>query len=267
MSAISLMRKIIPRQTYLQLRAINGNFHAQVKTGKYSHTKNFAQAAAFAYGLLMATENAKQYGYKSIAVAEFGVFNGKGLRLMISMAERLSRQSGVAIKIYGFDTGTGQTPIQGWRDIPYVMSEGEFEMSDFETLQSELKGKAELVINDIGKIGKLSNVIDPNIPFGFASVDVDLYSSTMATFELLATAEKMALLPQVNLYIRDSFTRQYYSRFVAMLRAVDDFNQKSEKRKIDLDRSISHWYGKVEPWHASMHVMHTLDYQGKRIPR
>ena len=83
------MRKIIPRQTYLQLRAINGNFHAQVKTGKYSHTKNFAQAAAFAYGLLMATENAKQYGYKSIAVAEFGVFNGKGLRLMISMAERL----------------------------------------------------------------------------------------------------------------------------------------------------------------------------------
>jgi hypothetical protein len=267
MSAISLTRKIIPRRIYLQLRAMTGDFHAQVKTGKYSHTENFAQSAAFAHGLLMATETAKQYGYKSIAVAEFGVFNGKGLRRMISMAERLSRQSGVAIKIYGFDTGTGQTPLQDWRDIPHIMSEGEFEMLGVEALRLELKGKAELVINDIGKIGNLSNVIDPTVPFGFASVDVDLYSSTMATFELLATGEKMALLPQVNLYIRDSFTRQYYSRFVAMLRAVNDFNRNSETRKIDIDRSISHWYGKVEPWHASMHVMHTLDYQGKRIPR
>ncbi len=267
MSAISLAHKFIPRRIYQQFRAMTGNFYAQVKTGKYSETENFAQAAAFAYGLLMATETAKQYGYKSIAVAEFGVFNGRGLRMMAAMAERLSRQSDIEIKIYGFDTGTGQTPPKDWRDIPHIMSEGEFEMSGLEALRLELKGKAELVINDIGKIGELSNVIDPTVPMGFASVDVDLYSSTKATLELLATAETMALLPQVNLYIRDSFTRLYYSRFVAMLRAVEDFNQNSETRKIDIDRSISNWYGKVKPWHASMHVMHTLDYQGKRIHR
>ena len=261
------MRKIIPRRIYQQFRAMTGSFYAQVQTGKLksSRTAHFAQTEAMAHGLLMATETAKQYGHKSIAVAEFGVFDGRGLRLMASMAQRLSKQSGVEIKVYGFDTGTGLPAPKDWRDLPHIMGEGGYAMSGVDALRLELKGKAELVINDIGKIGKLSNVLDPTVPLGFAAVDVDLHSSTLATFELLATAEKMALLPMVNLYIRNSFTRQYYTRFVAGLLAVDDFNRNSETKKIDIDRSISHWYGTVEPWHASMYVMHTLDYQSKKI--
>jgi len=236
---------------------MTGNFYTQVKTNKLNPTQ-------FAYGLLMATETAKQYGCKSIAVAEFGVFNGRGLRLMASMTEQLSRQSGVAIKVYGFDTGNGLTAPKDNRDIPHMFSEGGYAMSSVDALRLELKGKAELVIGDIGAIDKLSDVLDPAVPLGFASVDVDLYSSTMSTFDLLATADDMALLPVVNLYVHDSFGRQHYHRFAAQLLAVDDFNQKSDSRKIDIDRYIGYWYRKNEPWHASMYAMHTLDYQGRK---
>ena len=88
-------------------------------------------------------------------------------------------------------------------------------------------------------------MLDPAVPLGFASVDVDLYSSTMSTFNLLATAEPMALLPVVNLNVHDSFGRQHYHRFAAQLLAVEDFNRTSDTKKIDIDRFIGHWYGKT----------------------
>jgi hypothetical protein len=137
-------------------------------------------------------------------------------------------------------------------------------MANTESLQAELSGKAELIIGDIGDIKQLSDVIDPDIPFGFASVDVDLYSSTMATFDLLATAGPDSLLPVVNLYVHDSFGRQHYHRFVAQLLAIDDFNQANTSRKIDIDRFIGWWFGKTEPWHASMYAMHSIEYNGRK---
>jgi hypothetical protein len=236
---------------------MRGNFYTQTKTNRLMPTQ-------FAYGLLMAVETAKQYGFDSIAVAEFGVANGRGLRIMVDMAERLSKQSGVDIQVYGFDTGSGLTAPKDYRDNPHMFSQGGYAMANTESLQAELSGKAELIIGDIGDIKQLSDVIDPDIPFGFASVDVDLYSSTMATFDLLATAGPDSLLPVVNLYVHDSFGRQHYHRFVAQLLAIDDFNQANTSRKIDIDRFIGWWFGKTEPWHASMYAMHSIEYNGRK---
>ena len=127
---------------------MTGNFYTQVKTNRLNPTQ-------FAYGLLMATQTAKQYGCKSIAVAEFGVFNGRGLRLMASMTERLSRQSGVAIKVYGFDTGDGIPAPKDNRYLPHMSAGGGYAVSSVEALRLELQGKAELVIGDIGAIDTL----------------------------------------------------------------------------------------------------------------
>ncbi len=257
MSTKALARKMIPRRMYAHISALRGNFYTQTKTNRLKPTQ-------FAYGLLMAVETAKQYGFDSIAVAEFGVYNGRGLRIMADMAGRLSKQSGVKINVYGFDTGEGVTAPQDYRDIPHMHSHGGYAMNSVDALKDELDGKAELVIGDIAEIELLSDVMDPQIPLGFASVDVDLYSSTMATFDLLATARPNSLLPVVNLYIHDSYGRQHYHRFVAQLLAVDDFNNGSSDRKIDIDRFIGWWYGKTEPWHASMYAMHSVNYPGRK---
>jgi hypothetical protein len=255
----SIMRRIIPPSLYAQLSALTGNFYTQTKTQKFKRIQ-------CAYGLLMASETAKRYGFKSIAVAEFGVFQGRGLRLMASMAEKLSKHSGVDITVHGFDIGIGLPPPKDHRDLPHIFNEGQYRMDAQDSLTAELQGRAELHICDVADIENLSDVLDPEIPLGFAAVDVDYYSSTIATFNLLNTAGSLALLPSVNLYIHDSYDRLHYHRFTGQLLAIEDFNRQSRERKIDIDRFVSHWYGNTEPWHASMYAMHTLDY-GSNLPR
>jgi hypothetical protein len=100
----SLARKIVPSSLYNQLlRALCGDFQYQERLGKITPPWT-------AYGLLMAVRAAKKYRHDSISVIEFGVANGRGLRRMTDLAERLSSQTGVRISVFGFDTAEGLPP-------------------------------------------------------------------------------------------------------------------------------------------------------------
>ena len=107
----SLSRKLLPSFAYNRLRAFRGNYQYQERLGKLTPPWT-------AYGLLMAVKAAKKYGNRSISVAEFGVANGRGLRRMTNLAERLSAQSGVKIHVYGFDTAEGLPAPEDYRDHP-----------------------------------------------------------------------------------------------------------------------------------------------------
>lgn len=249
----SLARNVLPPYIYARLRAAGGNFQCQERLGKLN-------PPWIAYGLLMAVRAAKKYGNNSISVIEFGVANGRGLRKMTELAERLSVQSGVKISVIGFDSGEGLPAPVDYRDHPELFSQGDYPMQDFESLQAELAGRARLIIGDIRQIGSLDETISDSGPLGFAVIDVDLYSSAKSALQLLADAKTGSLLPVVGLYFDDVWSNWGYSRFAGELLAITETNEKYTARKIDLDRYVDYWHGVHRPWHAAMYLLHAFDH-------
>ena len=249
----SMSRKFIPAFAYNRLRALRGDFQYQERLGRLTPPWT-------AYGLLMAVRTAKKYHMPAISVAEFGVANGRGLRKMTNLAERLSKQSGVAISVFGFDSGGGLPASKDYRDHPEIFQEGDYPMQDFTRLQLELDGRAKLVIGDIGTIKSLAQVFDGAGPLAFASVDVDLYSSAKAVLKLIADLDFAFLLPTVVLHFDDVWSDWGYNRFAGELLAIEEMNKEYEFRKIDRDRYVDYWHGGFFPWHVSMHTLHVFDH-------
>ena len=249
----SLARKLLPDYAYARLRALRGDFQYQERLGKLKPPWT-------AYGLLMAVRAARKYGNGSISVAEFGVANGRGLRRMTNLAERLSAQSGVKITVFGFDSAEGLPAPADYRDHPELFSEGDYPMQDFESLQTELSGRARLVIGDIREIGSLDDVLSDSGPLGFASIDVDLYSSAKSVLKLITEARSKSLLPTIGLHFDDVWSEWGYSRFAGELLAIDEINDEFDTRKIDSDRYVDYWHDGNRPWHAAMYMLHVFDH-------
>ncbi|HEX6540019.1 MAG TPA: hypothetical protein VF155_12655 [Candidatus Dormibacteraeota bacterium] len=60
-----------------------------------------------AFGILRAADEAKRLGLSTVTLVEFGVASGAGLMNMAYIAERVTLETGVAFKLFGFDTGAG----------------------------------------------------------------------------------------------------------------------------------------------------------------
>jgi len=208
----------------------------------------------------MAVRAARKYGYSSISVAEFGVANGRGLRKLTDLAERVSSDFGVKISVFGFDTAEGLPALEDYRDHPELFSKGDYPMQDFGSLQAELEGRAQLVIGDIREIESLESVLSGSGPLAFASIDVDIYSSAKSALNLIAGAGSDSLLPTVELHFDDVWSEWGYSRFAGGLLAIDEINAESETRKIDHDRYVDYWHGGHKPWHAAMYLLHAFDH-------
>jgi hypothetical protein len=179
---------------------------------------------------------------------------------MTGLAERLSSQSGIGISVFGFDTAAGLPAPVDYRDHPELFSEGDYPMQDFDSLQRELTGRAKLVIGDIRSLGSLDEIISGSGALGFASVDVDIYSSAKSALKLVANADAATLLPTVGLHFDDVWSEWGYSRFAGELLAIDEINEEYELRKIDRDRYVDYWHGGYQPWHAAMHILHAFDH-------
>ena len=255
----TLARKIIPHYAYNRLRALRGDFQYQERRGQLD-------PPGTAYGLLMAVRAAIKYGNDSISVAEFGVANGRGLRKMTNLAERLSAQSGIKISVFGFDTAEGLPAPIDYRDHPELFREGDYPMQDFDSLQAELEGRATLTIGDIRSIGSLDDIIAGSGALGFASIDVDIYSSAKAALKLIANSDSSSLLPIVGLHLDDVWSEWGYNRFAGELLAISEINDEYETRKIDRDRYIDYWHHGAKPWHASMHMLHAFDHPARFRP-
>ena len=72
----------------------------------------------YAYGLLRACGLARFAGVKQVTACEFGVATGNGLLALCDLAAQLEPATGTAIRIVGFDTGSGLPQIEGYEDHP-----------------------------------------------------------------------------------------------------------------------------------------------------
>src|SRR5207247_1089436 len=140
---------------------------------------------------------AKKLGYTEISVIEFGVAGGNGLVLLEKYAEEVAEEIGIAIQVYGFDTGAGLPPPDDYRDLPYHWQPGFFRM-DEAALRERLRN-ARLILGDIRETS--ATFFDTHRPAPIAAVlhDMDFYSSTRVALDMFHADEKHRL-PRIFCY-------------------------------------------------------------------
>jgi len=197
---------------------------------------NEQQWHQYVWPSVQAAKLAKRLGYDRVSFIEFGVAGGNSLVKLEAIARRLEDYFKINIDVYGFDTGTGLTRPQDYRDMPNLWSEGYFPM-DVEKLQNRLT-KAQLMLGPVGETVPSFLKKSP-APVAFAAFDMDLYSSTMEAFTLF-DAEERLLLPRVHCYF-DDILAYSICEFNGELLAITDFNAAHPLRKVAAIRGIRYF--------------------------
>jgi hypothetical protein len=238
----------------------HGDFRARERYGLISR-------ANYAYGMLRAADVAKYFGKQRVTVIEFGVASGNGLLNMISLAPAIEQETGVKLRIIGFDTGSGLPPPLGYKDHPEVWNSGDFATEDRDRLLHRVRERAEIIWGDIrDNIDSFTSAIDPAAPLGFISVDVDIYTATWAALQCL-TSQPEKYNPAISMYF-DDVKFFFANKWAGELAAIAEFNEEHKLRKIDHDRSLPGFRPmRTEGWYSQMYVCHILDHEARQKPR
>lgn len=217
-------------------------------------------------GVLEGADLASRDGVAEICVIEFGVAGGSGLVAMQSYAERVERETGVRIKVYGFDTGTGLPEHCGdYRDHPDSWKSGDYVM-DHEDLRPLLQPRTELVLGNISETVPRFLTKIQKVPIGFVSVDVDFYSSSTAALKVLSLPGKN-MLRRVPMAFDDVDSPANH-KFAGELLAIREFNQQDSPVKIDRWRGLRSNRPFFEaPWLKNMYMAHDLEAISKTALR
>lgn len=218
-------------------------------------------------GMLAAADLAKSSGVDSIYVVEFGVAKGTGLLTMQEYAQKVEKETGVGIKVVGFDRGSGLPPTQGdYRDHPDKWVEGDFPL-DEKWLRPRLLPGTELILGNVRETVP-EFVERQRFPLGFVAMDLDLYSSTMQALEILRLPNSQ-MLRQVFLYFDDVIGTEYH-RFAGERLAIEDFNIQNQWVKIDRWYALCSRIFRDYAWIQKMYVAHDIaainNYHVERAP-
>jgi hypothetical protein len=244
-------------------------------------TGTFRQRVAFdlverphhAAGLLAAADVASFTGTPEILAVEFGVAEGAGLLNMAEIAAEVTVETGIRIKIAGFDSGEGLPAPIDYRDHPEIWGEGDFRMGDADALRTRLPPSAELLLGPVATTlpGFVASLAE--IPVGFVSFDLDLYSSTSQALALF-DIEGTLLLPVVVSYFDDvtggakRIGSIFRNEAAGQLLAIKEFNARHSKRIIDQTRILRHRRPlDREPWIDRMYALHVLDHPVRNTSR
>ncbi len=212
----------------------------------------------YAWGVLHGVGLAKAIGLERVSVIEFGVGGGRGLIALETIAAGLEHTYGIAIDVFGFDTGDGLPATADNRDLPNLWSGGYYPM-DREKLQRQLR-KARLVLGDVKETIPEFLETKP-APLAFAAFDLDLYTSTTAALRIFDAAP-CSLLPRVHCYFDDimGFTAGEHN---GERLAIREFNESHDTTK------VSHTYGLKyflpepfarEMWVDMIFIAHVFDH-------
>lgn len=215
----------------------------------------------YAYGVLGAVELAAALGLPDVSLLELGVAGGNGLLELERLATEVEREHSVALRVVGFDLGTGMPPPLDHRDVPYAWREGFFRM-DERLLRSRLR-RAELVLGEISQTGLDFLAMTPP-PIGFISFDLDYYSSTVAAFGALLEGEDLdRYLPRVLCYFDDTVGphAEMHSEYSGELLAISEFNERHQRRKLARINGLRYKVAPCDgPWVEGMYVLHLFDH-------
>lgn len=191
---------------------------------------------AYGFSVAYAAVNAAKQGVERISLLEFGVAGGNGLLALETAAEHAESLTGVGIDVYGFDSGGGLPPPTDPRDVPFVLSEGDYRM-DQDALRSRLR-RAELVLGLVGETVPAFLERGP-APIAFVSNDLDYYTSTMESFAVLE-ADSDLLMPRVFTYF-DDVCLYPWTDFNGERAAIAEFNDTHAQRKISPLYGLRYW--------------------------
>ncbi len=221
----------------------------------------------YAYGLLSAADHASRLGLKEIWAIEFGVASGNGLRNLCELSVLISKETGIKIRVAGFDTGSGMPVPTDYRDHPEKYHEGDFPMIDYNNLKIDLKDQAELIIGNISDtVDGFRDKLTVDCPVGFVAIDVDTYSSTKLAFHLFNNQPEF-YLPMIYCYFDDCANRSHFNKFCGELFAIDEFNSEHELRKLDVDRGVWNSHRQIGPqlWYERVYILHVFEHTKKRV--
>ncbi len=213
---------------------------------------------AYLTGLVAAAEQAQRQKVPEIAAIEFGVAGGGGLVVMQQDAAAVERETGVRIRVYGFDMGPAGLPAfcGDHRDHPDIWQPGDYPM-DVAKLKSRLTERTTLVLGNLRDTVPSFGEQHKPPPIGFVSVDVDLYSSSADALRLFRSPG-VSTLWHVPMYF-DDIEFLFNHRWGGELLAIEEFNARHEDFKID------RWYGlrnarpfPERPYLDKMYVAHDL---------
>jgi hypothetical protein len=212
-----------------------------------------------AYGLLKAADEARARGLKQVTAVELGVASGTGLLNICEIGARITEETGVEFRVAGFDTGEGMPPPADYRDHPELYKEGWFPM-EREALEARLPANAELHIGPIGeKMPAFAETLGPDAPLGFATLDVDFYSSSKGALRLFE-GRPTGYLPFVTVYV-DDLALSTHTRYAGELLAIREFNDEHGLRKLDWDWNLANTrVFKRAEWLTHMFKLHVLDH-------
>ncbi|HEX7937709.1 MAG TPA: hypothetical protein VF483_01885 [Gemmatimonadaceae bacterium] len=191
---------------------------------------------AYLLGVCAAAQQALRQHVDEIAVVEFGVAGGDGLLTLERESAAVSRETGVRIRVYGFDMGAAGLPsfIGDHRDASEYWRPGDFPMNEA-ALRSRLSEHTNLVLGNVQRtVPAFASEWQPP-PIGFVAFDLDLYSSTRDALALFHQPG-VRLLAHVPLYF-DDVDHFFSHRFAGERLAIDEFNTTGNRVRID------HWHG------------------------
>ena len=226
----------------------------------------------YAFGLLAAADMARFCGLARLTAIEFGVAEGGGLRNLCEVAALVTTETGIAFDIFGFDTGGGLPALQDWRDHPEIWTEGDFGCVDRTALEASLPANAKIIWGDIrDTLPAFKACLSEASPIGFIANDLDLYSSTFASFSLYDSSPSH-MLPVVMHYFDDTHGSPvrigslFRNRWCGQLGAISEFNGQQEHRKFDslytlkVRRPMHHAL-----WLEQMFALHVMDHPLRQI--
>ncbi|MGN6848299.1 MAG: hypothetical protein ACTHJK_02290 [Sphingomicrobium sp.] len=209
-------------------------------SGEFLTDFNAIERPHYAYCMLGAARLARRLEIDRISAIEFGVAGGNGLKFMCDFAKQVKRATGVAVDCYGFDSGKGMPEPDGRRDLPYWFKAEQYRM-DVAALRARVP-EAKLILGEIRETVNGFLKRERPAPIGAIMNDVDYYSSTMATFELLKEAKEQpqCFLPRLFMYFDDIIGTEVemYGPFNGQLAAIDEFNREQENCKIHLNQNL-----------------------------
>jgi hypothetical protein len=183
-------------------------------------------------GVLLAAQQAVRQKVNEISVVEFGVAGGNGLVAMQEEAAAVEQETGVRIKVYGFDNGPMGLPvfIGDHRDHPDAWVPGDYPMDEVK-IRARLAPRTTLILGNVRDTvpAFVNEGLAP--PIGFIAIDLDLYSSTKHALDILSPPSAR-ILHRVFIYF-DDVELPFCHRFAGELLAIDEFNRVNEKIKID----------------------------------
>jgi hypothetical protein len=222
-----------------------------------------------AFAIYKAADNARELGIKTVSLIEFGVATGAGIMNMAKIAERVTKETGVAFKIYGFDTGKGMPAPRDYRDHPDLYHEGDFEM-DFEKLSRALPSNTKLVLGEIGNSceGFIANLPDSE-PIGYIALDVDYYYSSVDALKILK-GSPTKYLPVTTMYLDDIWCERHNAGCGERL-AINEFNRENPLRQIEYHPffETTRIFRRAR-WLRQMYYLHVMDHpdrSGIRKPK